>query len=432
MTARPTGQTRKRSLAEQRQCVAIDLTALEHQVLHVNPGPMQVRFVQGLIRHAPEVDFVLLTRPVTGEALAHLDAANARRLMIADPSPLQSLLTRLQARLSRLRLAGRSAWLWSARNVVCRQRPGVLANLRANVVFCPFTDARVNDPSVPMVAAVHDLQHLSHPHLLTAAERVARGRAFSSTYRRAARVVCSTTSLRDVALQCEGLLPERVLALSPGVLLRQSAVAQPVVAAALARHGLRQNGFFLFAGDFEPRHNHRLILTAFAIFRARHPDCDVQLVCVGSPGRPMASLRAAAGRMGLGTTVHFPGAVPNAELTALTQGCRAIVVVSLYDTVGEAVLEAMALGRPVLCSHVPDLTELTNGAALMFDPHRPADLANAFGRIDGEPAILDRLAQLGLKRVATLDDAQSVAQAYLGVFREVGTRVRVATSPRRS
>jgi glycosyltransferase involved in cell wall biosynthesis len=80
----------------------------------------------------------------------------------------------------------------------------------------------------------------------------------------------------------------------------------------------------------------------------------------------------------------------------------------------------------VLCSRLPDLAELTGAAALMFDPHRPTDLADAFERIEGEPRLREELAALGRARITQLDNEASVAEAYLSVFRAVG-----AAAPRR-
>jgi glycosyltransferase involved in cell wall biosynthesis len=82
------------------------------------------------------------------------------------------------------------------------------------------------------------------------------------------------------------------------------------------------------------------------------------------------------------------------------------------------VLQALQLGRPVLCSDIPGLAELSGGAALTFDPHRPADLAALFERIELEPGLLESLAALARQQVATLASAESVAQRYWDVFRK--------------
>jgi glycosyltransferase involved in cell wall biosynthesis len=104
----------------------------------------------------------------------------------------------------------------------------------------------------------------------------------------------------------------------------------------------------------------------------------------------------------------------------LIAGCRAVVVPSLYDTVGEAVLRAMALQRAVLCSRVRSLVELAGNAALVFDPHRPQDLVEQLERIEEQPGLLEDLSEQGRARIRNLDDAATVANQYVSVLREAG------------
>jgi len=407
-------------------CVALDLTALEQRTDRPLAGALAVRFVEGLIREAPAVTFTLLTRPQTRTALAHLEAANARQLTIAEPRPWESGLMRLRARLwrrlRRSRFADRLGWLNSPTPLRSR-RPSVLDRLGVDVVCRPFTCSGLTEPRLPLVIATSDLQHVSHPYLLDVGQRASRAQASGASYPRAARIVCTTPSLRDVACQLEGVRAERVVTVAPGRLLTRPSLSPspPVVAATLMRHGLTPGQYFLLVGDLEARHNHRVALTALAIFRAQHPDSETRLVCVGGPDTDAARFRTVAEQMGLGRYVDFPGALPREEVSALIQACRAVVEPSLYETIGETVLEAMQLGRPVLSSQVPGVAELTGGAAVTFDPHRPADLAAAFERVEGDPALLDQLAQLGRERLALFDDAHGVAAAYVDVFGEALT-----------
>ena len=410
MAARPSGR---------RLCVAIDLTRVEP---HGVPDTLPIRFSDALICHAPEVNFVVLTRPTLSNAFDQLEAHNSRRVVVAEPSPLQLLLRRVDARLParsrRARLAREHGWPRPVRVAAARLWPTLLARLHADVVFCPFTGSRVRDPGVPLVAAVHELHHVSHPHLLTSSQRAERARAFETIAYRAERIACATSSLRQVALGAEQVRPERVVVLPPGRLLIEAQPAQPEPLPEPLKEGASKNGFFLVAADFEPRSNHRLVLAALGILRARQPDLDIHVVCAGGLAARMAALRDLAERMGLGAFVHFRGAPRRHEMTALMNACRGVLVPSLYETIGEMVLQAMALRKPVLCSSIPALAELTGGAAVIFDPQRPEDLADALERTAGEPRLLDDVARAGHERFAALEDPASVARAYVGLFRE--------------
>ncbi|MGI9148851.1 MAG: glycosyltransferase [Chloroflexota bacterium] len=401
--------------------VAIDLTTLEWRGTRPPARSLPVRFAEAITQRAPTTMFSVLVRSENRAALAHLEAANAR-LIVAEPGPARSVLPRLQARvrlrLHKSRFAGRLEWLNSLQPALSRWRPGFLARLGVRVVLCPFTSSGFSEPAVPLVVAVSDLQHLSQPYLLGSSDRTARAQACSSTFRRATRIVCSTPWLRDLALQSDSVVPEHILTIAPGRLLTPPAPTAGSVAATLAQHALTNTQFLLLAEDFEPRHNHRVVLTALSILRARLPSSEIRLVCVGGPDSAAANFRIMADQMGLRPYVYCAGALGGEDTSALIQASRAVLAPALYETVGETVLEAMQLGRPVLSSQIPGLAELTGSAALTFDPHRPADLAAAFECVERDPALLNRLARLGQSRVAAFDAAQGVAEAYLGVLLE--------------
>jgi glycosyltransferase involved in cell wall biosynthesis len=190
------------------------------------------------------------------------------------------------------------------------------------------------------------------------------------------------------------------------------------VRAALARWRAEEDSYLLLVGPFDPRHNHALVLTAFGLFRARDPRSDWRLVFALPSPNGADALRTFVQRLGLEAAVDVLDGVSDADQLALITAARAVLVASLSDTTGESVLQAMALGRPVLCSAIADLTDLTADAALTFDNHRPADLLTALQLLDSEPGIADRLRRMGPARIAELEEPARVAQRYGNMLRE--------------
>src|SRR5439155_6539698 len=106
----------------------------------------------------------------------------------------------------------------------------------------------------------------------------------------------------------------------------------------------------------------------------RH-DAALKLVCSGAPNAAMRSLQARADAiLGPGTVV-FPGYLSPEELQALLDQSAALIYPSLYEGFGMPVLEAMARGKPVLCSKVTSLPEVALDAATYFDPTDRNDIA---------------------------------------------------------
>jgi glycosyltransferase involved in cell wall biosynthesis len=352
--------------------------------------------VLALLRHlsqaAPEVEFVLLTSEKNHEELAVLEAANVQRCcMTQRRSQAHALLT-----------AGGLPW-----------------DMQADLLFFPFTAPFFADPAMPAVSVVYDLQYLYYPQFFSPEASQERDTHFRHAAQQAKHLICISDYVRQTVLDHTEVQPEDITTIHIGLPRKATQLAPEPLIAVLERLGLRAGRFLLYPANFWPHKNHRMLLTAFKMYRARNQDSDLGLVCTGTPNADMECLRDAVARMELEGAVSFPGYVSDEVFTALLQACRALIFPSLYEGFGIPVLEAMALGKPVLCSRVTSLPEVAGDAAVYFDPRKPAEIVRAIEHIESDAELAARLMHQGYERLATFGDASEMAQRYLQVFREV-------------
>jgi glycosyltransferase involved in cell wall biosynthesis len=96
---------------------------------------------------------------------------------------------------------------------------------------------------------------------------------------------------------------------------------------------------------------------------------------------------------GLRGTVVEHNSLPDAEMAPLLKGARAVLLPSFAEGFGFPVIEALALGAPVLCSDIPALRETGGSVPEYLDP------------LDGlgwRAAILDYAAEPSPRRDAQL------------------------------
>jgi len=80
-------------------------------------------------------------------------------------------------------------------------------------------------------------------------------------------------------------------------------------------------------------------------------------------------------------------------------GASALVYPSVAEGFGLPVLEAMAVGVPVITGLAPATTELGDGAVLTIDGADPVgSIAAALRRLSAEPGLADELARRGRRR----------------------------------
>jgi glycosyltransferase involved in cell wall biosynthesis len=140
----------------------------------------------------------------------------------------------------------------------------------------------------------------------------------------------------------------------------------------------------LFVGNLEVRKNVELMLQAFELVRAVHP--EAQLVLVGSPGFGWDGIRARRESI-LGTdAVRVVGYLPDPEVAALVRGARVFVYPSRYEGFGIPPLEAMAAGTPVVAAKAGALPEALGDHVRWVHPDDLDGLAAAMSdHFDGSP-----------------------------------------------
>lgn len=142
---------------------------------------------------------------------------------------------------------------------------------------------------------------------------------------------------------------------------------------------------FLFVGNLIPRKGVHLLLEACVLLQQQGYR-NYTLLVVGD-GSQRAELEAFSQQHNLTDCVNWIGRVDYGKLGAYFCNADVFVLPTLEDTWGLVVLEAMALGKPVLCSKWAGASEMVlegeNG--YLFEPQQPAELAAAMRRFIEEP-----------------------------------------------
>ena len=114
---------------------------------------------------------------------------------------------------------------------------------------------------------------------------------------------------------------------------------------------------------------------------------------------------------------EFSGFVDFAKLPELYAQSSMYIFPSHFEGFGLSLLEAMHAGLPCACSNNSSLGELGSGAAELFDPSSPQEIANAMERILSDPEYQRQLSRKG-KIKASGFSWQNTANALTGVYKK--------------
>ncbi|MCM3876736.1 MAG: glycosyltransferase family 4 protein [Thermoanaerobaculia bacterium] len=256
-------------------------------------------------------------------------------------------------------------------------------------------------PPQATVVTIHDLMHLTRPEHATPAKRVYARWMIGRALRLSARVIAVSESTKKEILAFGPEWGGKVVVIPNGVREdflergreRATALTLPVPAAApspsspFKESSSSSSSYLLFLGNDKPHKNLDGLLRAWPGVRAVHPALSLVLAGVEA-GRTLPEGAMAAGW------------VPDGDLPALVADARALVLPSFAEGFGLPVIEAQAAGTPVACSDIPALREAAGDAAVFFDPHDAASIADALNMLLGDEEKRGFLRKVGRERAA--------------------------------
>ena len=317
------------------------------------------------VAEVPILGFAALPKAMVAELVAAIEgswahgdrsaAAAARRARLAAPFG-RGALTEL------LRRPTPKAFLLVSHRTL--DRPGPIEALRRQ--GCRF---------VPLI---HDLIPLLHPEYARQGQAETHRRRIATTARLADAILVNSAA---TAADLEPFLSTR--APPPPVAVAPLGIAAPEVKAPPAA----PHPYFVVLGTIEPRKNHLLLLNLWRQRAATLGPAAPRLVVIGRRGweneNIIDMLERCAAIDGL---VQETGPLPDREVASLLRGARALLFPSFAEGYGLPLVEALALGVPVIASDLPALREVGGAVPDYLDPLDGAAWRNAvadYARPDG-------------------------------------------------
>jgi len=97
--------------------------------------------------------------------------------------------------------------------------------------------------------------------------------------------------------------------------------------------------------------------------------------------------------------------------------CDVLFIASLYEGFGMPIIEAQAVGRPVVTSNIGAMKELGEGSAVLVDPHKPEEIRAAISSLM-DKQLYDETVSRGRINAAKYD-CEKIASQYLEVYQEL-------------
>ena len=326
----------------------------------------------------------------TGTFVRGLQSALQRRADVTLVLPSSPFATAAELNVAGKRASGRLASATRHLRYYVLDLPATARRERCNAIFCPTSLGPLRGRT-PSFITLFDLSPLTYSRTL---DRI------SGLYIRA-MLLAGVRRAKGICTISQAVAAE-IRQRFPG--LDAIGVAYPgpnpgLIEATPDRVDLPESPYLLMVGTLEPRKNHLTVLRAFADHLRRRAGSALQLVLAGSAGWRYGPVLRAIDNLALGSRVVRPGDVTPGQLRWLYEHAQALLFPSIYEGFGLPVLEAFALGCPVIAARIPSVLEITtDSAAILLDPLDVAGWAEAIDRVEARSMPRGAMVEAGRRR----------------------------------
>jgi len=233
--------------------------------------------------------------------------------------------------------------------------------------------AWVGRTGVRAVYYLHDLIPITHPHYAREGEPEKHVLRMETMLSRGAGIVANSD---DSLAALAGFAEQRGAALPPTLCAPLG--VEPFVAAPEAGPPPLQGPYFITVGTLEGRKNHKMLLAVWRRLIAQMGNATPKLVIVGQRGWAAENLfRMLDEDEVLRPHVLELGRCGDEELLALLAHARALLFPSFVEGQGLPLIEALAMGTPVIASDLDVYRETAGDIPDYLDPHDEQGWLNA-------------------------------------------------------
>lgn len=285
---------------------------------------------------------------------------------------------------------------------------------RPDVFFTPGHYAPRWCP-VPLVISIMDLGYLHFPEQFTKPIYYQLKNWTERSIKKATHILAISESTKNDIIKEYKIPREKITVTYPGI--KKAPNTKHQTPNIKKKYGIKGE-YILFLGTLKPSKNIEGLLEAFAKLKK---DQVLNLVIAGKKGWMYEKIFEKVKKLNLEDRVIFTDFVPEDDLPALMAGAKVFVIPSFWEGFGIPVLEAMAVGTPVVVSNVASLPEVVGDAGVLVDPDDIEDIARGIKKVLEDNSLYNRLKRKGFERVKEFS-WQKCAKQTLGVLENVATK----------
>jgi glycosyltransferase involved in cell wall biosynthesis len=279
--------------------------------------------------------------------------------------------------------------------------PAAVKKFKPQLLHCTANTAPYYCP-VPMIVTVHDVIYLEEINFEGSAYQnfgnVYRKLVVPHAIRKAEKIITVSEYEKTVIADVCKTDPQKIVVIHNAVSERfNNNFEMQALHEFRERHQLPEK-FMLFLGNTAPKKNTAGVVKAYVQY-CSNTGAPVPLVITDFSRSSVLVVLEDLKRADLAGNIITPGYIPSSEMPLMYSCSSLFLYLSLRESFGLPVLEAMACGVPVITSDIPAIREVGGDAAVLTDPESPSLIASNISSLLDDEQKRNFLIQKGLERV---------------------------------
>jgi glycosyltransferase involved in cell wall biosynthesis len=267
--------------------------------------------------------------------------------------------------------------------------------------------ARVFDPDLIWVCSVHAIYSEDWSGRWSLP-------LFNLLWRRADALLCISHAVRDW-LVGRGMPPDKARVIHYGIETNKFSESRRNLR---QQWGVNDKAVIGSIGRLEPRKNHECLIAAMPQICQAIPNA-LLLIAGHDPWGYGATLRRQIDGLGLAEHVRLVGF--QNDIVSFLNAIDVFAFATNSEGFGQVLVEAMAMGKPVVASKIPPLTEIVidGETGLLVERGNPEAFAGAITPLLKDPIERERLGTRGRERVKQFFTAERMCQETISLYDDV-------------
>lgn len=269
--------------------------------------------------------------------------------------------------------------------------PGLLKSLKPDLVHFPHFNVPIFYKG-KFVITIHDLihQHFSmqrattHGTLIYKIKQLGYKKVFENAIKKAERILVPSNFVKNQLINDWEIKGSKIVVTYEAVDDKILSIGNNL--------SLSKEKYIFYVGNAHPHKNVEGLIKAFLKLKINFP--KLKLVLAGHDHYFWQRIK----KEYQDKDIIYRGYVSDEELVTLYKNAGCFVMPSFEEGFGIPLLEAMALGCPVVSSNAGSLPEIGGDAAIYFDPHSEKDIITKISMVLEDEDLRKNLIKKGLKR----------------------------------